>query len=229
MKTFEVFFEPFNLFRRLNARPNWLRPFLIVAAAGVVSVFLMSPVLTQIVVRQIPEGLSAEAQEKVISMFKLSSYFGMLASPLLLIVKWSISAFLLFAVSVLFGVDITYRKVLSLLGHASIITALDNLLSIGVLYMRGIDTIQSAEDIQPTVLSLNHILGSSGHPVMRVFLESVNVLSVWYVIVLVLGMASMSQVSKKQSAMIVGLVWAIQTMFLVGMTMIFSHAGSLAV
>jgi len=161
-------------------------------------------------------------------MIKVSRYYGILVSPLLVIVKWSISAFLLFSISVLFGADITYRKVLSLLGHASIITALDNLLSIVVVYMRGIDTIKSMEDIQSTVLSLNHILGSSGHPVMRVFLESVNVLTLWYMIVLVLGMASMTQVSKKQSAVIVGLMWAMQTMFVIGMAMIFSHVGSVA-
>ncbi len=228
MKALEVFFDPFNLFGRLNARPNWLIPFLIVAAAGVLSIFLMSPVMMHIVERQIPEGLSAEAQAQMISMIKVSRYHGIVASPLLLIVKWSISAFLLFSISVLFGADITYRKVLSLLGHASIITALDNLLSIVVLYMRGIDTIKSMEDIQSTVLSLNHILGSSGHPVMRVFLESVNVLTVWYMIVLALGMASMTQVSRKQSAVIVGLVWAMHTIFLMGVATIFSHASSVA-
>ena len=228
MKSLEVFFDPFNLFDRLNARPNWLIPFLIVSVAGVLSIFLISPVLTHIVAAQISEGLSAEAQEQVISMFKLSKYYGILVSPLLLMVRWSISAFLLFSVSVLFGADITYRKVLSLLGHASIITALDNLLSVAVLYMRGTETIKSMDDIQSTVLSLNHILGSSGHPVMRVFLESVNVLTLWYMIVLVLGMASMTQVSKKQSAAIVGLVWAMQTVFLMGIAMIFSHASAVA-
>ena len=228
MKALEVFFDPFNLFGRLNSRPNWLKPFLIVALAGVVSIFLMSPVVMHVVVQQIPEGVSAETQEQMLAMFKVSRYYGILISPLLLIVKWSVSAFLLFSVSVLFGADITYRKVLSLLGHASIITALDNLLSIAVIYMRGIDTIKSVEDIQSTVLSLNHILGSTGHPVMRVFLESVNVLTAWYMIVLVLGMASLTKVSKKQSAAIVGLVWAIQTMFVIGMAMIFSHAGSVA-
>lgn len=228
MKALEVFFDPFNLFGRLNARPNWLIPFLIVAVAGVLSIFLMSPVMMQVMVRQIPEGLSAEAQEQMISMFEISRYYGVLVSPLIVIVKWSISAFLLFSISVLFGADITYRKVLSLLGHASIITALDNLLSIAILYMRDIDTIKSMEDIQSTVLSLNHILGSTGHPVMRVFLESVNVLNVWYMIVLVLGMASMTQVSRKQSAVIVGLVWAMQTIFLMVMAIIFSHASSVA-
>ncbi|PYT07941.1 MAG: hypothetical protein DMF60_06035, partial [Acidobacteria bacterium] len=107
MKALEVFFDPFNLFGRLNARPNWLIPFLIVAVTGVVSIFLMSPVLMHIVVRQIPEELSAEAQAQMISMIKVSRYYGILVSPLLLIVKWSISAFLLFSISVLFGADIT--------------------------------------------------------------------------------------------------------------------------
>lgn len=228
MKALEVFFDPFNLFGRLNARPNWLIPFIIVALAGVVSIFLMSPVVTHVMVRQIPEGVSAETQEQLVSMFKVSRYYGILVSPLLLIIKWSISAFLLFSVSVLFGADITYRKVLALLGHASIITALDNLLSIGIVYMRGIDTIKSMDDVQSTVLSLNHILGPTGQPVMRVVLESINVLTVWYMIVLVLGMASLTQVSRKQSAVIVGLVWAMQTMFVIGMAMIFSHVGSVA-
>lgn len=228
MRALEVFFDPFNLFGRLNARPNWLIPFLIVVVAGVVSILLMSPVLMRITLRQIPEGMSAETQEQMISMMRLSKYYGILVSPLVVMLKWSISAFLLFSVSVLFGADITYRKVLSLLGHASIITALDNLLSILVLYLRGIDTIKSVEDIQSTVLSLNHLMGSTGHPVLRVFLESVNVLTVWYMIVLVMGMASMTTVSKKQSAAIVGVVWTLQTMFLIGLTIIFSHASSVA-
>jgi hypothetical protein len=41
-------------------------------------------------------------------------------------------------------------------------------------------------------------------------------------------MASLTQVSKKQSAVIVGLVWAMQTMFVIGMALIFSHVGSVA-
>ena len=229
MNSLKIFVDPFDLFNEVNTRPDWLRPFIIVSLLGMLSVLLTSPVLEHLVSLEMPEGAGADFQEQLLSMSKFSTYYGIAATPVFVLLKWSILSFLLFSISILSGADTSYRKMLSVIGHASIITALDGLLNLVAIYARGINTLRSANEIHPTLLSINNFVSTGGHPILRTLFDNLGILSIWYLAVLAIGVAATARLSKTRSALIVGALWALQTGFWIGVSMIFSRYEALSI
>lgn len=223
MRTLDILFDPVDLFKRLNERPNWLTPFVIVTLLAVLSTALLAPVMEQLAIKQMPEDVSVELQEQMLSSIMLSKYYGIAIVPIVVLLKWSVSAFLLFGAAILVGADTSYRKALSVLGHASIITALDALANVAVIYLRGVETIQSPSDIRATVVSPAYLLSASAHPAFRVALENLNLFSLWYFALLGIGLYMTARLSKLQSLFVVGILWILQTGFLVGLALILSR------
>lgn len=223
MRTLDILFDPADLFKRLNDRPNWLSPFVIVTLLAILSTALLAPVMEQLAIKQMPEGVSAEFQERMLSSILLSKYYSIAIVPVIVLLKWSVSTFLLFGIAILVGADTSYRKALSVLGHASIVTALDALANVAVIYLRGLETIHSPNDIQATMLSPAYLLSASAHPAFRVALENLNLFSLWYFALLGIGLYLTARLSKLQSAFVVGVLWTLQTGFLVILTLVFSR------
>jgi hypothetical protein len=74
--TLDIFFAPTTLFKRLDERPSWLSPFVIVTLLVILSAMLLAPVMESLAIRQMPEDLSAEMQDRIISSIKFSKYYG---------------------------------------------------------------------------------------------------------------------------------------------------------
>ena len=213
MNTLDIFFEPASLFKNLNSRPTWLGPFLVVSLLVIVCTLLMFPVMEHLMLKQLPVGISAEQQAQMLSSLKMSRYIGLLSAPVTLLIKWSIFAFLLYAVTILFSSDFTYRKALAIMAHASIITALDSLIGIAILYLRGLDNIQSPKDLESLVWSLSWLFSAALHPAFRAILDSLTIFSLWYWIVLFLGVRLTTKLSKLEATAIITILWIIQTGF----------------
>lgn len=229
MKILEVVYDPSSLFTRIDLRPNWLVPYLLVVGLGIGGILVMSPVFTHIMLNQIPGAGSAEVQDGILRMVRFSKYYGMALTPVLVMLRWSILASLLYTFAVLFGADITYRKMLSVLGHASIITGIDGFLAAVVIRLRGIDTIRSVTDIHTTLLNFNYFIDSRDCPALWIPLENLSLLSIWYLSLLVWGVASVTHLSKAKSAIVVGMMWIVHTAFMIGAALMFSRLGSLSI
>ena len=146
-----------------------------------------------------------------------------LSESIALLVKWGLMAFLLFGITILFSSDFTYRKALSILAHASIIAALDGLITVGIIYFRGLNEVQSPRDLESAVFSLSWLFGSTLHPAIRAIFNSLTVFSLWYWILLFLSIKLTTKLCKLEAALIVAILWGIQTGLSVGMAMIFSR------
>ena len=229
MNTLDVFFDPRSLFKELEARPQWLLPFMIVSVIAIICTLLMFPVMEHLMLRQMPDGLSVEQQTQMLSSLKMSRYIGLLSAPVVLLMKMSLMAFLLYGVTVLFSFDFTYRKALSILSHASIIAALDGLIMVGTIYFRGMSDIQTPKDLESVVLSLSWLFDATLHPAMRTVLDSLTFFSVWYWILLLAGIKLTTKLSKVEAFLIVAILWGIQTGFMVGFAMIFSRYSAASV
>jgi hypothetical protein len=223
MRTLDILFDPADLFKRLNERPNWLAPFVVVTLMAILSTMLLSPVLEHLALKQMPEGLSEELQEQMLSSIKLSKYYSVAVVPIVVLLKWSVSAFFLFGMVTLAGADTSYRKALSVLGHASVITALDALVTIAIIYLQGLETIQSPDDVRSMMVSPARMLSASAHPALRVVLENLNLFTIWFFILLGMGLYRTARLSKLQSALVAGVFWLLQTGFLIGSTLIFAR------
>ena len=104
--------------------------------------------------------------------------------------------FHIIGVTVLFSFDFTYRKALSIMSHASIIAALDGLIMVATIYFRGMNEVQSPKDLESAVLSLSWFFGATLDPAIRAVLDSLTFFSVWYWVLLFVGITLTTKLSK---------------------------------
>lgn len=229
MKLHEIFIDPAEAFSRIDEHPSWLGPFLVGSLVAIVTILLLAPIGQQLALRHLPNSAGEEVKAEMFKILRLSTYYGVAAAPILTLLKWSVLATLLFLFLILSGADISYRKTLALLGHASLVVSLDSLLSVLVMYLRGLDNILSPADVQSTVLSLSSFWGVALHPALRVVLDNLSVFMLWYLALLIFGVASVARLDRWRAALIVTLLWGLQTLFMAGIAMIFSRYTELSV
>ena len=229
MKVLEIFFDPSAVFNRIQIRPNWLVPFVVAVLLGIASVFLISPTMELLFLRTAPPELTEEMKQRALEMIRYSRYFGVATTPLIILIKWTLTSFLLYAFAVLFGAETSFRKTLSVLAHASIISALESALSTLVLFINGAESIRSAQDIQPSLLSLGSMFSGDLNPAVQVLLQNLSILTFWYLGLLVVGMAITARMSRFRSAMVVASVWILQLGFVIGANLLFSKYSKVAV
>jgi hypothetical protein len=107
----------------------------------------------------------------------------------------------------------------------SIVSALDSLAGVAVIYLLGTDGSGPPGGAGPGTLSPAYFLGGDAHPALRAALENVTVFSVWGYALLALGIALTTRLTRGQSILVAGVVWGMQTAFLVGLALIFSRFG----
>ncbi|HKS27699.1 MAG TPA: YIP1 family protein [Pyrinomonadaceae bacterium] len=207
--------DPFEFFNGLDRRPRWLGAFCVVVVLGMINVLLFAPLSERILLNQLAEGVISGTPDDVATWLKVSKYYGIAITPVFVLLKWSILAFVIFVASVLFGGETSFRKTLSVLANASIIMALDSLLSVSLIYLSGTENLRAPTDIRSTVLSLNNFLGNPYSPTLNVVFDNLSIFSIWFWCLLGVGVAATARLSKSSSALVVGLVWLVHTGFLV--------------
>jgi Yip1 domain len=221
MQMFDVFLDPVALFKRVDERPHWFTPFIAVSLLTIFCTILLAPAIEQLTVAQLPEDVSAEMREQVLSSIKMSKYYGVFTIPLLILLKWSISAFILFGLAVVVGADLSYRKTLSVLAYSSVVAALEILLNTVVIYLRGLKNVQSPSDLQAIIASPAYFLSTNAPPALRVVLEGMSVFSLWYFFLLAVGLGMTSRLNKQEVALVTILLWVLQTGLLAGFALLF--------
>jgi hypothetical protein len=107
----------------------------------------------------------------------------------------------------------------------SIVSALDSLAGVAVIYLLGTDASGPPGGAGPGTLSPAYFLCGDAHPALRAALENLTVFSVWGYALLALGIALTTRLTRGQSILVAGVVWGMQTAFLAGLALIFPRFG----
>jgi ABC-type phosphate transport system permease subunit len=98
-----------------------------------------------------------------------------------------------------------FKKTLSLISFCAVITVIEQIISAVVLRMRGVESIESAADLKFS-LSLAPLLGD-GKGLLNAVLQSLSIFSIWYYVVLVLGIAAIFKITRKAAIVPVLPIW----------------------
>jgi hypothetical protein len=99
----------------------------------------------------------------------------------------------------------SFKKTLSLISFCGIISIIEQIISTVVLKMRGVEGVESAADMKFS-LSLAPLL-SDGKGLLNAVLQSLSIFSIWYYVVLVLGIAAIFKLSRKAAIVPVLPIW----------------------
>jgi hypothetical protein len=214
---------PGETFRSIAARPGWVAPMLVLVALATVSGYMVSQRidLAQLIRHQneVTGGQLSPDQldQRIQLMQKLQPYLALFQGLIVL------PAFFLFA-ALLFWMG--FRLMGSELGwKASLGTSLHALLPLGVLWLLSIPVIWNHGNFTPEEARSGSFLASNLAvlapedlgKVARALLASVDLFSIWAIVLLVLGFRIVARVSRTAAVGVVLTLWLLAVALKVGL------------
>lgn len=200
----DIFADPFKVFERIDGGLSWWKPFVLVAAVATVMSYLMLPFQRKLIELN-PRGLSEEQLQRAVEGFGKFAPLTLVFVPIFIIVMYLIVAAIVHIVANIMSSRSNYKKTLSLISYCGIITVVEQVIGSVVLKTRGIESVESAADLKFS-LSLAPLLGD-GKGLLNAVLQSLSVFQVWYYVLLVLGVAAIFRISRKQAIICALPIW----------------------
>ncbi len=217
-----VFFSPGPTFRAIAARPTFLLPLILWTACSLLITALMLPRLdVEKMIRQtlekrgqtVPEDRMQaiiSTQRKVIQITTV--VFGaltpVLISLLVTLIYWaSFKAF---------GWDFTFRQGLGATTHSFMPGVLGALLLIPVILQRETLDPRGMGDLLQS--NLGFLVDKSSSAALHSLLASIDVFSLWSLVLLTIGFAAAARISRKAAGGVVFAIWALYVLGKAGVT-----------
>jgi len=212
-----VLFSPGQTFADIARKPDWVIPALVIIAVFLIAAIVTTPRIDfEGMMRQAMEakgqtGAAAEQGLRFgVAMAKGIQY----TIPFLLIGFIAVGALIYWLGVRLAGGDATYQQVFSVVIYAFIPLAIRQLVKIPVVLSK--HNINPRE-VETLVRSGPAFLVSyKDHPILWALLTRLDLFAIWSVILVIIGLAAASRLSKAKSAGVVIVVWSIMTLITLG-------------
>jgi len=206
----DIFIDPMKVFPRIRGGLTWWKPFVLTAVIGIINGYLMMPFTVKRIELN-PNDLSPEQLEAAIERVEKFGFVGLIATPIIFLVIYLIMAGIAHIVINIMSTEAGFKKTLSLVSYTGLISILGQIISTVILRMRGLENIESVEDLRVS-LSLAAFfpdLNGLGYA----FLESLSIFSVWYYILFLLGAAVIFRMSRSRALVPVIIMWLLSFLF----------------
>ena len=207
----DIFVDPKKVFNRIDAGLEWWKPFILVAVIMIFIVWAQAPVNMHVMSLN-ERGLSEEQLQVTMDRMGTFQVVGYIMAPIVALIIYLLSALVVNITANLMSGRSDYRKALSLSIFAGLIPLVEQIISVVVVRMRGIENIQSTQDAQIS-LSLAPLFSGSGNFLTSI-LKSLSIFGIWYYIVMALGIAAIYRINVKKSAVPVVILWIISFLFI---------------
>jgi hypothetical protein len=192
-------FSPGAVFAELRERPTVLWPWLLVSIAMMIVVYLGMPFQQRVM----------EIQAAGRPMPSWIGYIGMATVPIAIIALSALAAGIAYLVITGMGGETRFRSLLSVNLHASVLGLVQQAVTVGVLMMRGVDSIRTAADAKVS-LGLDLLLPADAglSPFLSGILGGIGPISLWGLVITAIGyeVAGKAGRGRAWTAAIVGFV-----------------------
>jgi hypothetical protein len=209
-----IFTSPGAAARRIGENPHWVTPLIIVLVVTILATMAVHRYQAEAQREAVEEVLrdSGRDPEEIDEMFRSTPARRVMGSALAAVFVGLffilIPAAILNGVSSVGGERVGFRKMLSLMSHAALITALGQIVRTPIMMAKqSVDVRLSAAAFAPSI-SMASPLGT--------FLNALDVFSIWAVVAVCIGYSVLSGMTIKKSTIIVVLLWLVGIALLVG-------------
>jgi hypothetical protein len=207
----DIFVDPKKVFNRIDSGLQWWKPFIVIALLIMLIVWLQSPISMHVMSLN-ERGLSEEQLSQQMEYGQKFAFLGYIFAPIIALIIYLLSALVVNISASLMSGRSDYKKALSLCIFAGFIPMVEQIISVVVLRMRGVESIESAAGAQIS-LSLAPLFSDAGN-LLSSFLKSLSIFSIWYYIVVALGIAVIYRINVKKSAVPAVILWIISFLFI---------------
>jgi hypothetical protein len=217
-----VLFAPSETFASIVRRPDFVVPLVVIMVISLLTGILVAEkvdykVLMRDQIESSPNAsrIPSDMKEKQISIgagvAKALTFF----APITSVVALVIIAAIFFAAFKVFGGEGDFMQGFSITVYAWIPQLIRAVLSIVPIMTKKSLTMNSLQN--PVASNLGYFIDAKLHPVLAAFLGSLDLFTIWTLILITIGFATMSRFPRLKSALIVLSIWAIKIFFSVGM------------
>jgi len=211
-----VFFSPDETFASIARKPDWVVPLIVLLVLSIVSGVIMAKRLDFAApAREALESnkkMSAEDVEKAArisgSIGKVASY----AAPVFTVIVMLILAGILLLAFRLFGGEGTFLQAWSTTLYAYMPSVIKSIVVLTVMVLKG------GGPISPTALAtlvrsnLGFLFDPKDNPMAFALASSVDIFSIWVVILCIIGFSHVARVSKAKAAVIIISLWIVKVL-----------------
>ena len=197
--------SPTRVLNEFRLTTPYLCPLFLFSVAGIIIACINNSMVLSFTQRTLSLKLDESQVDETLHFIGRLQLLGMILSPGILLLKWALVAGLMFVAAQLMTSQMTYRQTFSLVAFTSIFQLLESCTVLTILRLKGIENLNSPLDFQPPV-GLNIVFGSTNLS-WNTFLNDFNLFEIWYVVILVLGVATLSQCSRLKAVVVVVPVW----------------------
>jgi hypothetical protein len=216
-----VLISPEKTFRSIAERPTWVAALVLLVLLGAAAGYLVFQKLDMVeVISQSMadrgQQVSTEELERMTEMAERFGWIGALVGVLVIApLAFVVMALIFWVVFKLLGGEFSYQTSLSVTLHSLMPLAISSLLTLPVIYSR--ESI-GYEESQTGVLfsNLSALAPEEAGPAFRTLLASVDLFSIWTLILMTLGYSIVGRVSKTAAGVTVVLLWAVYVLAKVG-------------
>ena len=209
--------EPSQLFLSIKEKPNWVVPFIIVSVLGIALAILMQPAQAQVSMVKLQEILPPGDVELALQRAKRLGMISASLLPLITLIRWAIISGIILMLTSLFTDKLRFKQSFSIVCYGNLILILGSAVNTGAVYLRGLEVISSPYDLW--MIGLNFWSRETLGLPLSLLLSEITVFSVWYLILIALGLIYVANVSKWQAAFVSIVVWLLGVVFKVGLAL----------
>ena len=184
-----VLFEPEAVFTRVDEKPRFWQPYVVLAVALVVIQIILLPyakIALEPMYAAMPADRAAAARK--------FAGVGVAFWPIIYAIFMLINAGLLWIVVSLVGGEAKFSKLLSVTTYASVTFVLTQVIVLVILMVKGKEGISSMEDLQPPI-GLDLLIPGGGRFFSNL-LKGINLFSIWGVVLTATGVRVTHKLSK---------------------------------
>ena len=209
---FNIFVDPGATVRRIPAKFSWLWPLLIICIVYLVFGYLLLPYTAGIADAAIADraaqgGMRADQLERAQSMARMFSRIAVAFTPVFMILVTLLFSWLVSVMGSVTGARAKFRDVFSLMAGCALIPALQYIATYVVVRVKG-DEVHSVEQLTPP-FGLD-IFVQDLHGVVFAVVNFFSIFEIWYIVVLVVGFASLAKCSKGKAFTTTAPAWILQ-------------------
>ena len=199
-------------YQRAQGKLAWLPPILLAAViSGGISLVLRA-LFEQAMYKDLLDKMSAEKAREAMAFASGTLTFSAVMTPVMLAIMLAISAALVLGFSTIAGVRTVFTDVFTLLAHCALIPLTAQVAQAVVVQLRG--ELTSMAGMQPS-FGLDLLLGDDAPRLLQGLLNYFSFFTLWYIVILALGYAALTGVSKAKAFGVTSPVWVLGLIFAV--------------
>jgi len=211
-----VLFSPDATFASIARRPDWVMPLVILLimsmAAGVV---IAQHVDFGAAAREAMEQNKNITQEQMDKGVKMAAGIGKVAtylSPVLTVIGLLVIAGVLLLAFRIFGGEGDFKQAFSVTCYASMPSVIKGLVMLIIVLAKG-GTIPAQALATLVRSNLGFLADYKASPMAFALLSSVDIFSIWFCVLLIIGFAYVARVSRAKAAVVVVSLWVVVLLF----------------